>query len=109
MNIQRIKSVCWMVFFSLAFMFYMSGKAWATIDGVTGSNFNFTAKSGLITTPDGDSLLLWGYALGNGPMQYPGPTLIVNQGDSVTITLTNELGVPNMPVSIVFPGQEGVV
>jgi manganese oxidase len=38
-------------------------------------------------------------------MQYPGPTLIVNQGDTVTIHLRNELPVP---VSIVFPGQQGV-
>ncbi len=38
-------------------------------------------------------------------MQYPGPTLIVNQGELVTLQLTNELPVP---VSIVFPGQEGV-
>jgi FtsP/CotA-like multicopper oxidase with cupredoxin domain len=108
MNIQRIKSVCWMTFFSLAFMFNMSGKAWATIDGVTGNTFNFTAKTGLITTPDGDSLMLWGYALGDGPMQYPGPTLIVNQGDTITINLNNDLGVTDMPVSIVFPGQQGV-
>jgi hypothetical protein len=38
-------------------------------------------------------------------MQYPGPTLIVNQGDTVTIKLRNTLP---MPVSIVFPGQSGV-
>ena len=40
--------------------------------------------------------------------QYPGPTLIVNQGEPVTVQLTNDLSViagtvPN--VSIVFPGQ----
>ncbi len=39
-------------------------------------------------------------------MQYPGPTLIVNQGDTVTINLTNELPVAT---SIVFPGQSGVI
>ncbi len=38
-------------------------------------------------------------------MQYPGPTLIVNQGDTVKIVLNNTLPVP---VSIVFPGQQGV-
>jgi FtsP/CotA-like multicopper oxidase with cupredoxin domain len=38
-------------------------------------------------------------------MQYPGPTLIVNQGDTVTVNLRNMLP---MPVSIVFPGQSGV-
>ena len=39
-------------------------------------------------------------------MQYPGPTLIVNQGDEVTVNLTNT-HIP-MPVSILFPGQKGV-
>ena len=38
-------------------------------------------------------------------MQYPGPTLIVHEGDAVTVNLTNQLTVP---VSIVFPGQIGV-
>ena len=36
-------------------------------------------------------------------MQYPGPTMIVNQGDVVTVTLNNRLPVPT---SIVFPGQK---
>lgn len=48
---------------------------------------------------------MWGYAYENGPMQYPGPTLIINQGDIITIYLRNQLEVP---VSIIFPGQEGV-
>ena len=50
-------------------------------------------------------LLAWGYGDRARQMQYPGPTLIVNQGDTVTVTLTNTLRVP---VSIVFPGQAGV-
>lgn len=77
----------------------------AAIDGITGPTFNLTASSGYIDTPDGDSLLVWGYGEAGGTMQYPGPTLIVNQGDTVTVNLTNELP---QPVSIVFPGQEGV-
>lgn len=81
-------------------------KANAAIDGVTGTSFNFTAKEGYISTPDGNSIYMWGYALNGGMMQYPGPTLILNKGDTITITLTNELTVP---VSITFPGQEGVV
>jgi FtsP/CotA-like multicopper oxidase with cupredoxin domain len=51
--------------------------------------------------------LIWGYANGNGKAQYPGPTLIVNEGDTVTVNLTNTL--TDEPVSIAFPGQEGVV
>lgn len=81
-------------------------KANAAIDGVTGNFFSLTAKAGYISTPDGNSIYMWGYALNGGIMQYPGPTLILNQGDTITITLANELTVP---VSITFPGQEGVV
>ena len=87
----------------LAILF--TGTASAQIDGVTGTNFNLKTKQAYITTPDGDSLLVWGYALNDGPMQYPGPTLILNQGDTINITLDNTLPVP---VSIVFPGQKEV-
>lgn len=81
-------------------------QALATIDGITGPAFQFVARAGLISTGDGQSLLGWGYANGaSGLMQYPGPTMIVNQGETVTVTLTNELSVP---VSIVFPGQSNV-
>jgi len=81
--------------------------AHAVVDGVTGTTFNFTARADYVSTGDGESLLAWGYANDDstGIMQYPGPTLIVNQGDTVTINLRNELPVP---VSIVFPGQQGV-
>jgi len=81
-------------------------QVYAAIDGITGPTFNLNASSGYIDTPDGDSLLVWGFGEGGGTMQYPGPTLIVNQGDTVTVNLTNNL--PH-PVSIIFPGQEGVV
>ncbi len=77
----------------------------AGIQGVTGTNFTFTAKEGYIIVPDANSIYMWGYALGNNMMQYPGPTLILNQGDTVTITLNNKLPVP---VSIVFPGMSNV-
>jgi len=79
--------------------------AHAGIDGVTGPTFNLTAKTGYISTADGGSYLMWGYANGAGEMQYPGPTLIVNQGDLVTINLSNQLTVP---VSILLPGQGAV-
>ncbi len=79
--------------------------AQAEIDGISATVVNLTAKSGHIATPDGNSLLIWGYANGSGVAQYPGPTLIVNQGTAVTITLHNQLTVPT---SIVFPGQTGV-
>ena len=81
-------------------------RALATIDGINGPAFSLVAREGLISTGDGQSLLGWGYANGaSGLMQYPGPTMIVNQGDTVTVTLTNELPAK---VSIVFPGQANV-
>ena len=66
-------------------------QAEAYIDGLTGTSFQFTAKSDYISTSDGNSILIWGFANGNNRAQYPGPTLIVNQGDTVTVTLTNAL------------------
>ena len=74
----------------------------AAIDGITGKTFNFTAKPGLVSTPDGNSIYSWGYAADGGLMQYPGPTMIVRQGDKITVNLNSELPVP---VSMVFPGQ----
>ncbi len=81
------------------------GTARAAIPGLTGSTFTLTAKQDIISTADGNSHYAWGYAGGNGRMQYPGPTLIVAQGATVTVVLQNQLPVP---VSIVFPGQSGV-
>jgi manganese oxidase len=77
----------------------------AAIDGITNNVVNLTAVNGHILTPDGNSILIWGYANENGVAQYPGPTIIVNQGTTVTINLRNRLTVPT---SIVFPGQTGV-
>ena len=74
----------------------------ATIQGVTGTSFTLTAKADTISTGDGDSMWMWVYALDNGLMQYPGPTLIVNQGATIAVSLYNQLPVP---VSIVLPGQ----
>ncbi len=88
-----------------------TGKSYAVIDGVTGSTFNLSAKTGYISTPEGNSVFMWGYAFNGstdfcpagGCMQYPGPTIIVDQGTPVTVNLTNNLTVN---VSIVFPGQD---
>lgn len=77
----------------------------AAIDGITGTTFNITAKSGHISTADGGSYLIWGFANGSGVAQYPGPTLILTQGATVTINLSNAL---NFPVSMVFPGMTNV-
>ena len=92
----------------------LSGQAHALVTGWMGEDpspangnartFVLTAKHDFISTSDGNSHYAWGYAHTGLPMQYPGPTLIVNQGDTVKIVLNNTLPVP---VSIVFPGQAG--
>jgi FtsP/CotA-like multicopper oxidase with cupredoxin domain len=76
-----------------------------TVPCGTATCFALDARADVISTSDGDSMWMWGYADASNPqsvMQYPGPTLIVNQGETVTVLLTNHLPVP---VSIVFPGQ----
>jgi len=78
----------------------------ATIQGITGTTFNLVARTGNISTSDGDSFLMWGYGLATAAsMQYPGPTLILQQGQTITVTLRNELPAAAGNVSIVFPGQ----
>jgi FtsP/CotA-like multicopper oxidase with cupredoxin domain len=83
----------------------VSGTTATAPDGSTTRSFVLTAKSGQISTPDGNSVLVWGFAEGNGTVQYPGPTLIASEGETVQVDVVNAIGVP---VSIIFPGQEGV-
>lgn len=78
--------------------------AQAVVPGISNGTSTFSLNTGTASfpTPDGDSLFVWLYGDGSNPVQYPGPTLIVNQGDTVTVNLTNNLSVAT---SIVFPGQ----
>jgi FtsP/CotA-like multicopper oxidase with cupredoxin domain len=76
-----------------------------------GPTFSLVAGSGYIQMPDMNSMFMWSYGPAGGVFQHPGPVLCVNQGDTVTVTLQNQL--PNylgLPVrtSLVFPGQENV-
>jgi FtsP/CotA-like multicopper oxidase with cupredoxin domain len=90
----------------------LPGTAQAQPTGVActsaGPNPTFTldAKAGYIQLPDGNTAYMWGYAKGGAAFQLPGPVLCVKQGDTVTVILNNSL--PE-PVSIMFPGQEGVL
>ena len=82
------------------------------------STFNLTAKAAYTTQPDGASIYSWGYGCSGtaafapstitggfcSDMQIPGPTLIVNQGATVTLTLTNNLPAAAGSTSILFPG-----
>ncbi|MGB3210819.1 MAG: multicopper oxidase domain-containing protein [Desulforhopalus sp.] len=99
--------------FTAALLLCGSAGVQATITGTSGDTFTFTVKEDHVSTADGGSMLLWGYADTTGGAtaraQYPGPTLILEEDVPVTITLENELSVagagaaPN--VSIVFPGH----
>lgn len=92
------------------------------IRGITGgtaagaATFNLYAFPFNMNLPDGSSVYMWGFGdmdsganathpegNGYGLPQYPAPTLIVNQGDVVTINLTN-VGL-TQPVSIVVSGH----
>jgi FtsP/CotA-like multicopper oxidase with cupredoxin domain len=68
------------------------------IPGITGTSpnpaFNLITGTSTITTGDGNSVYMWLYGVEGGVPQYPGPTIIVNQGDTVTINLKNRLPVP---------------
>src|SRR6476469_9708745 len=57
----------------------------------TGPTFALEAKSGYIQMPDMNTMFMWSYAPAGGDFQHPGPILCVNQGDTVTVTLTNSL------------------
>jgi hypothetical protein len=69
------------------------------------STFTLTTMEGVISTPDGNEVYMWGFAEEGKPFQHPSPVLCVSEGDMVTIVLHNTL---SHDVSIVFPGQENV-
>ena len=70
------------------------------------STFTLTTQTGYINMPDGNVAYMWGFSVGNQPFQHPSPVLCVNEGDTVTVVVHNTL--PE-PISIIFPGQEGVL
>ncbi len=67
--------------------------------------FSLTARPGFVSTPDGNSILMWSYGMSTRGFQLPGPTLCVESGRPVTVILHNAL--PE-GTSIIFPGQLGV-
>jgi FtsP/CotA-like multicopper oxidase with cupredoxin domain len=95
----------------------------AAAPGITGgagatATFNLTAQPASINQPDGESVYSWGYGCSIAPtgfapalsnqtcpsMQVPGPTLIVTEGQTVTVILTNNLPTAAGNTSILFPG-----
>ena len=110
--------------FAVAALACVAGTASAAVPGITGTTFNLQANQGYNTQPDGVQIYSWGYGCGANftptfspasfatagvvqfcpAMQMPGPTLIVTEGQIVTVTLTNNLPPAAGNTSIVFPG-----
>src|SRR6266513_5299446 len=100
----------------------LTATAHAAAPGITGTTFNLTAQAAYISQTDGSMVYSWGYACSSGGtaapaniapttgtvcsnvMQVPGPTLIVTQGQTVTVNLTNNLPTAAGNTSILFPG-----
>jgi len=87
----------------------MATAAHAAAPGITGPTFNLTAQPAFLNQPDGNTVYSWGYGCNGAPtgyapaaisgatcptMQVPGPTLIVTENTTVTVTLTNNLPAP---------------
>ncbi len=76
------------------------------ISGISGqTTFNLYAFPFNMNLPDGSSIHMWGFGDMDGSQQggynvpqYPAPTLIVNQGESITINLTNYVPRRNLAV-----------
>jgi hypothetical protein len=69
----------------------------------TSTTCNLWAETGTLALPGPTSVTAWGFAsTAGGSPTVPGPVLVANQGDSVTVNLTNDLAVAT---SIVFDGQ----
>jgi FtsP/CotA-like multicopper oxidase with cupredoxin domain len=103
----------------LAAVMSLAPTAHAAAPGITGPTFNLTAMPAYLIQPDGQSIYSWGYGCSGAPsgyapaaittrfcntMQVPGPTLIVTQGQTVTVNLANGLPTSAGNTSILFPG-----
>ena len=106
--------------FTLSAALLLTVAAHAAAPGITGPTFYLTAQQAFLNQPDGAAVYSWGYGCdaahapaGFAPtmpnqncptMQVPGPTLIVHEGDTVTVTLLNGLPTAAGNTSILFPG-----
>src|SRR5246500_5690664 len=109
MRAMNMKNTIWktqmLLGLTLAAALLFTVSAHAAAPGITGPTFNLTAQQAYLTQPDGQSIYSWGYGCSGTPtgfapamsgatcpsMQVPGPTLIVTEGATVTVHLTNGL------------------
>jgi len=102
-----------------ALALFLAAAAHAAVPGITGPTFNLTAQTAFLNQPDGNAVYSWGYGCNGTPtgflpaaivgascssMQVPGPTLIVTEGQTVTVNLLNGLPAAAGNTSILFPG-----
>jgi FtsP/CotA-like multicopper oxidase with cupredoxin domain len=102
-----------------ALALFLCGMAHAAAPGIIGPTFNLIAQQAYLTQPDGQAIYSWGYGCNGTPtgyapaaipgtfcnlMQVPGPTMIVTEGQTVSITLTNGLPTAAGNTSMLFPG-----
>src|SRR5207253_2008189 len=103
---------------------WLAASAHAAAPGITTTGtFLLTAQDAYLNQPDGQAVYSWGYgcvatfaptfvpaAIGTAQgakcptMQVPGPTLVVTEGTTVTVQLTNNLPTAAGNTSILFPG-----
>jgi FtsP/CotA-like multicopper oxidase with cupredoxin domain len=104
----------------VAVTLFFAPAAFAATPGVSGTTFNLTAQDAYLNQPDGEAVYSWGYGCLNTTgltflpaaisgascpmMQVPGPTLIVTEGQTVTVNLLNGLPTAAGNTSILFPG-----
>src|ERR1022692_4141625 len=99
----------------------LTATAYAAVPGITVPSFALTAQAAYLNQPDGQAVYSWGYGCNGAPtgyapaaikapdggcptMQIPGPTLIVTEGQTVTVSLLNGLPTAAGNTSILFPG-----
>ena len=90
----------------------------AAVPGISSTSFSLVASADRVSQPDGASIYAWGYgcdATASAPgftpftgtcpqMQMPGPTMVIPEGQAISVTLTNNLPPAAGKTSIVFPG-----
>jgi FtsP/CotA-like multicopper oxidase with cupredoxin domain len=126
MNMKNVTSMTQLLLaLTVAITLLFTPTAFAAAPGITSTagtagTFNLTAQEAYLNQPDGEAVYSWGYGCvtGSAPvfvpaaiggascntMQVPGPTLVVAEGATVTINLTNSLPTAAGNTSILFPG-----
>jgi len=98
---------------------FLAVAAQAATPGISGTTFNLVAQTAFLNQPDGETVYAWGYGCLNTTgntfvpaaittatcptMQVPGPTLVVTEGQTITVNLTNALPTAAGNTSILFP------